>query len=103
MNRAMAERKFLNGIFAHALRRQIEGIDPVVVVKKIVWNMVLLFLGLFIGFVIVQHAMFYAFPPNLDAFIYVQKEVYLVFSIIFVLSIRTLSYVESRIRGLKTS
>lgn len=78
-------------------------IDPLIVMKMVIWNVVLLFLGLFIGFVIVQHAMFYTFPPNPDAFLYVQREVYVVFSIIFVVSVRTLSFVESRIRGLATS
>lgn len=86
--------------FGLTLSNWIESIDTEVVMKKVVWNLVLLFLGLFVGFIVIQHAMFYSLPPNLDEFLYVQKEVYIVFSLMFVISIRTLFLVEGKIRSL---
>ncbi len=91
------------GTSKHSLLNRVKDADPEVVMKKAIWNLVLLLLGLLIGFIIIQHAMFYSFPPNLDAFIYIQKEVYFVFSLLFLLSVRTLSYVESKLRGLTSS
>lgn len=79
---------------------RIRNIDTEILMRKVMWNLVLLFLGLFVGFIVIQHAMFYSLPPNLDEFLYVQKEVYVVFSLMFVISIRTLFLVEGKIRSL---
>ena len=78
----------------------IRSVDTEVLMRKVMWNLVFLFLGLFVGFIVIQHAMFYSLPPNLDEFLYVQKEVYVVFSLMFVISIRTLFFVEGKIRSL---
>lgn len=82
------------------LSNWIRSVDTEVLMRKVMWNLVFLFLGLFVGFIVIQHAMFYSLPPNLDEFLYVQKEVYVVFSFMFMISIRTLFFVEGKIRSL---
>lgn len=79
---------------------RLKDVDPLVVARKIMWNVVLLFLGLFVGFVVIQHAMFYSFPPDLESFLYVRREVYVVFSVAFALSIKSLFFIEGKIRRL---
>ncbi|MEE9115705.1 MAG: hypothetical protein V3U09_02285 [Thermoplasmata archaeon] len=85
--------------FGLTLINRIRNIDTEILMRKVMWNLVLLFLGLFVGFIVIQHAMFYSLPPNLDEFLYVQKEVYVIFSLMFVISIRTLFFVEGKIRS----
>lgn len=95
-----ASTNYRRGGFSHSVIIRIRSADPVMVMRKIMWNIVLLLLGLFMGFIVIQHAMFYSFPPNLSEFLYVQKEVYIVFSVVFVFTTRTLLFVETKIRGL---
>lgn len=64
--------------------------------KKTMWNLVLLNLGLIASFILVQHAMFYSFPPNPSRFIWVGREVYLVGSLAFLAFVKIVNVVVKR-------
>ncbi|MFQ6107092.1 MAG: hypothetical protein ACE5QF_05850 [Thermoplasmata archaeon] len=61
--------------------------------KKAIWNLVLLNLGLIASFIFVQHAMFYTFPPDIGKFIWVGREVYLIGSLSFFAFVRAVSVI----------
>lgn len=71
----------------------IDESNATLLLRKIMWNLVLLNVGLLVTFVLVQHAMFYSFPPDINRFIWVNREVYIIGSISFLALVKSVNLI----------